>query len=407
MKTLFAFLLILISVVCDAQTFDVINWSMEGELHDGLVIKTQIPLDNNLHFPMVTIEGYDNGRSAAIALKVSWTLEEGQFSNATVSSSGGLTPDVALGQKNGLIQIYLKMWGANTRLHITAFAKGANESASWFTNWSINADEPFEGSNQKIALYHNEFKGDVQMETLNSETAAINKASVGELSVDHVKGNLTVKGPVVEAASVEGQVLIKGQDGGIEIESGDDEKSYIDFKGSQNILSDYQGRILYSDLSGFEFSTGGPGMGTNPGMRIDLTGTMIIGSLAATTASAAVPYKLYVGGGIRTRKVKVDQVNWPDYVFEPEYKLRSLSSLEAFIKANKHLPDLPSADEVGKEGVDIGETQAALLKKVEELTMYIIEQNKNQEKLTEQFKTQQMLIKKQQQMLLQIKKQFK
>ena len=113
------------------------------------------------------------------------------------------------------------------------------------------------------------------------------------------------------------------------------------------------------------------------------------------------------GGGIRTRKVKVDQVNWPDYVFEREYKLRSLSSLEAFIKANKHLPDLPSADEVGKDGVDIGETQAALLKKVEELTMYVIEQGKKQEKLSTEIKEQKKTIETQQQMLLKLKMDLK
>ena len=296
MKILFIFLLVLISAASHAQTFDVMNWSMDGELHDGLLIQTQIPVDNDLHFPSVMIDGYDNGRSAAISLKVSWTLQESLFSNATVSSSGGLTPDVALGQKNGLIQIYLKMWGANTRLHITAMAVGAQESESWFAHWGITADDVFDGEHVVMARYRNEFKGDVQMETLNSETAAINKASVGELSVDHLKGNLAVRGPVVEVAQVEGQVLIEGQDGGIEIESGNDDLSYIDFKGYQKINTDYQGRILYSDVSGFEFSTGGPGLATNPGMRIGLDGTIIMGSLTAPTSSATVPYKLYVGG---------------------------------------------------------------------------------------------------------------
>jgi hypothetical protein len=92
-------------------------------------------------------------------------------------------------------------------------------------------------------------------------------------------------------------------------------------------------------------------------------------------------YKLFVEKGIRTRKVKVDQDNWPDYVFSNSYKLSSLLDVEKFIKENKHLPDVPSAEKVEKEGVDIGSTQAILLRKIEELTLYLIEQDKKNQKL--------------------------
>ena len=92
-------------------------------------------------------------------------------------------------------------------------------------------------------------------------------------------------------------------------------------------------------------------------------------------------YKLFVETGIRTRKVKVDVAAWPDYVFYPGYKLPTLKEIEDFLKAHKHLPDVPSAQEVQKEGIDIGQTQALLLKKIEELTLYIIEQNNRIEKL--------------------------
>ncbi len=86
---------------------------------------------------------------------------------------------------------------------------------------------------------------------------------------------------------------------------------------------------------------------------------------------ASNPYKLYVEGGIRTEEVLVDvkQGNWCDYVFEPTYRLRPLSEVETFINENKHLPEVPSAVEVETNGVKLGEMDAVLLKKVEELTL--------------------------------------
>jgi hypothetical protein len=107
------------------------------------------------------------------------------------------------------------------------------------------------------------------------------------------------------------------------------------------------------------------------------TGNVGIGTLNINDAT----YKLYVETGIRTRKVKVDQAGWPDYVFHPTYQLRPLGELEQFIQQQHHLPEVPSAEEVQKNGLDLGENQAALLKKIEELTLYIIEQNKRIEKL--------------------------
>ena len=97
--------------------------------------------------------------------------------------------------------------------------------------------------------------------------------------------------------------------------------------------------------------------------------------------------KLEVNGTIRTKKVKVEATNWPDYVFAESYKLQTLSEVEAFIQKNQHLPEVPSVKEVGREGLDLGAMDATLLKKVEELTLYLIEQNKNSKLQTESLKT--------------------
>ncbi|MGC4103000.1 hypothetical protein [Ferruginibacter sp.] len=103
-----------------------------------------------------------------------------------------------------------------------------------------------------------------------------------------------------------------------------------------------------------------------------------------TNNTTGAEYKLYVETGIRTRKVKVDVASWPDYVFTPSYKPISLTDLEKYLLENKHLPDVPSAEEVEKNGVDLGSNQSVLLKKVEELTLYMIELSKKVDALTKE-----------------------
>lgn len=75
---------------------------------------------------------------------------------------------------------------------------------------------------------------------------------------------------------------------------------------------------------------------------------------------------------------------WADYVFSPAYKLQSLSEVEKYIQQNKHLPDVPSAGEMVKQGVDLTTLLATLVKKNEELTLYLIEQQKRIERLERQ-----------------------
>jgi hypothetical protein len=91
--------------------------------------------------------------------------------------------------------------------------------------------------------------------------------------------------------------------------------------------------------------------------------------------------KLAVNGNIYAQKLKITQQGWPDYVFEPTYKLMPLSELEEYIYKNKHLPDVPSAVEVETKGLDLGDNQTILLKKIEELTLYVIELKKEVDEL--------------------------
>ncbi|MGC4103001.1 beta strand repeat-containing protein [Ferruginibacter sp.] len=88
------------------------------------------------------------------------------------------------------------------------------------------------------------------------------------------------------------------------------------------------------------------------------------------------------GSAIFTKATVKLNGNWPDYVFMPTYKPLSLTELEEYLSKNKHLPDVPSAEEVEKNGIDLGSNQTVLLKKVEELTLYMIELSKKVEALS-------------------------
>ena len=85
---------------------------------------------------------------------------------------------------------------------------------------------------------------------------------------------------------------------------------------------------------------------------------------------------LSVNGNIRARQIKVETANWPDYVFNADYNLKSLDFVEKFIQSNGHLPDVPKAEIVEKEGYSLNEMDKILLKKIEELTLHLIEKDK-------------------------------
>ena len=130
-------------------------------------------------------------------------------------------------------------------------------------------------------------------------------------------------------------------------------------------------------------SNGHVGINTqNPTAIFTVNGNVLIGDPA--TITLPVGYKLYVQTGIITEKVRVaiaSSASWADYVFNKDYKLNDLSDVEAYIKAKKHLPNIPSAAEVVENGIDLGNMDAKLLEKIEELTLYLISQNKKLESL--------------------------
>lgn len=105
------------------------------------------------------------------------------------------------------------------------------------------------------------------------------------------------------------------------------------------------------------------------------------GSVGIGTSTVPTGYKLVVDGHIRTREIRVDQDTWPDYVFSDDYELLSLDEIKKYIEEYGHLPNIPPATVVEQNGVEVGEMNRLLLEKIEELTLYIIEQHTNQQML--------------------------
>jgi hypothetical protein len=106
-------------------------------------------------------------------------------------------------------------------------------------------------------------------------------------------------------------------------------------------------------------------------MRITTNGNIAIGAVDPQG------YKLAIAGKAIAEEIVVKlQASWPDYVFEKNYNLRPLAEVETYINQNKHLPEVPAAKEMEANGVNVGEMNMLLLKKVEELTLYVIELEK-------------------------------
>ncbi|MES2275333.1 MAG: hypothetical protein V4592_04875 [Bacteroidota bacterium] len=132
-------------------------------------------------------------------------------------------------------------------------------------------------------------------------------------------------------------------------------------------------------ISGYNPSTGSTtylsfGTGATEQVRIDHSGNMSIGT------TDAKGYKLAVNGSaIATSMIVKLNADWPDYVFKKDYELPTISAVKMYIDQNHHLPEIPSEQEVAKDGLNLGEMNKLLLKKVEELTLYLIQQKEEAE----------------------------
>jgi len=171
----------------------------------------------------------------------------------------------------------------------------------------------------------------------------------------------------VHLGAVGGDVLIIQKNSGPE----------ITFKGTSDVVL---GSIGIVDANQeIRFYNGAGGIITQK-MVINSSGDVGIGNPSPA-------YKLDVCGTIRAKEVKVDLQGGCDFVFKSNYKLMDLKKLEEFVKTNQHLPEIAPEKEMVENGVNMKELQMKLLQKIEELTIYTIEQNKKNEQQNAKIKT--------------------
>ena len=181
----------------------------------------------------------------------------------------------------------------------------------------------------------------------------------------HVKGDGKFSGDVLVATSYSMKTRI-----GTLNEPQTEQVLYI------NSLSNIDNALVITDPSDEQImvvkSDGKVGIGTDePVAKLDVRGQTVTERLSINTTEST--YELEVCGTIRSKEVIVEVDGWCDYVFEDEYELRSIEALKTFISENGHLPEVPSTKEVSENGVELGDMNKILLKKVEELTLYVIE----------------------------------
>ncbi len=166
-------------------------------------------------------------------------------------------------------------------------------------------------------------------------------------------------------------------DGVIEIVSPINQSSYLTLKSDSKSMhlgcGPFGNAIYIPNGEAFDFAYGGTQV-----MRINpTTSSHPDGSISIGTSLVPSGYKLAVGGKIIAKELKVQlETSWPDYVFFKDYELPSLQELEIYIKKNGRLPHMISAKEIAEKGLELGEISKIQQEKIEELTLYVIEQYK-------------------------------
>jgi hypothetical protein len=345
----------------------------------GAKIKTNLLFATAITMPTISILGYDYATGSSINLTLTYYVFSGAFIRFSISSSGASNPPITLANENGKVSIFIDYKGYFMRFGVNAFAKGlAGETPANFSGWTV-VDSPLiaQAENQVLVPYKNVFSGMVAIpDSGRLGIGTINNTAAPRAGLD-IATTATDTLTSVFARQYIGNLSGRGSLLGV--------YNYPNVNNAPmfGLQSYYYGSLN----AGVVFNKGASINGgfltflTNDGteqMRINASGNVGIG----TTNPGS--YKLAVEGNVGARKVDVKMTSWADFVFHDAYKLPALPAIESYILTHQHLPGMPSEKEVLTNGLDLGECNKLLLQKVEELTLYLIDQDKQNKALAEQ-----------------------
>ncbi|WP_158829385.1 hypothetical protein [Mucilaginibacter lacusdianchii] len=293
-----------------------------------------------------------------------------QFNTNTTTHVTSTTDKVGIGTSNPASLLQIKAIEAyNPMLRLTPLSDNTEASMSFSSYGAENSGSDLwilgngYGGGQNFAISNTTYNGRI-MSWLKNGNVGI--ATDNPLSLFQVDDGCT-KASIGDASGA-------GMNFGT---------SYLGFNASRSgsnwlINSDGMNNgssVIYGDIFG----------------NINFAAIVSTGNQNKTLSDAEVKNKIHFqitpAGVARAKEVKVETTNWPDYVFKPTYRLPSLTQVKSYIDENKHLPNMPSAKEVAKEGVNLGEMIKLQTQKIEELTLYLIQQQEEIKQLKKQIQT--------------------
>lgn len=381
MRSLILFLsLICAAGVASAQSYDLVNYYVNSVPSNGVKIKTNLPaVSGSSMMPTIFIKGYSFNTAGTINITLSFYYYNNTFTFPKASSAGTFTPPITLAQENGKIVIFIDSKVNFQRFNVSAYASGIqSETAANFSGWTaVDSTLISAASSITSVPYANRIEGtaflpDSVTVTPDGKLGISTLAPKAPLEINTmIPDTMTAIVSRLPEGYTSGRGTFLGVHAGTTTASGSTSFSIEHyFYGLKNTAINFvRGNAMQGGYLTFATNDG------TEKMRLDASGNLGIGTTATST------YKLSVNGTIGAKKLQITQTGWADFVFHKDYDLPSLNEVSKYIDTHQHLPGVPSADEVAKKGIDVGEMNKILLQKVEELTLYLIQQQKRIEEL--------------------------